>query len=239
VSFFVTDHAGTPAKLIDERGGTLWEAEPDDWGAVQNEEGARQPIRFQGQWVDEESGFYYNRHRYYDPRQGRYITQDPIGFEGGVNFYGYPLNPLQGIDPLGLYNAEKCASIKKRIDNLEEEIWNKRYPDLAKNPNPLPYKAVPGTKLRDTIQGHEILLTIARRNLDNAWKEWRDNGCDNPPPPVPTGCPESSKAKEVAKDVAKVGGAAIGLYIGYKLLRAALVSFIATPVAGAASLALP
>ncbi|MBJ3456916.1 hypothetical protein JGC22_24745, partial [Salmonella enterica subsp. enterica serovar Agona] len=32
---------------------------------------------------DEESGLYYNRHRYYNPGQGRYITQDPIGLMGG------------------------------------------------------------------------------------------------------------------------------------------------------------
>ncbi|EHU9713115.1 DUF4329 domain-containing protein [Escherichia coli] len=51
---------------------------------------------------DEESGLYYNRHRYYDPLQGRYITQDPMGLKGGWNLYQYPLNPLQQIDPMGL-----------------------------------------------------------------------------------------------------------------------------------------
>ncbi|EIC1354854.1 hypothetical protein K9601_005353, partial [Escherichia coli] len=34
---------------------------------------------------DEESGLYYNRNRYYDPLQGRYITQDPIGLRGEWN----------------------------------------------------------------------------------------------------------------------------------------------------------
>ncbi|HAL9554461.1 TPA: RHS repeat-associated core domain-containing protein, partial [Escherichia coli] len=48
------------------------------------------------------SGLYYNRHRYYDPLQGRYITQDPMGLKGGWNLYQYPLNPLQQIDPMGL-----------------------------------------------------------------------------------------------------------------------------------------
>jgi len=47
---------------------------------------------------DKESGLHYNRHRYYDPLQGRYITQDPIGLEGGVKTYTYPLNPIQGRD---------------------------------------------------------------------------------------------------------------------------------------------
>lgn len=62
-----------------------------------------QPYRLPGQQCDEESGLYYNRHRYYDPLQGRYITQDPIGLEGGWNLYQYPLNPVIDTDPLGLW----------------------------------------------------------------------------------------------------------------------------------------
>ena len=42
--------------------------------------------RLPGQQHDEESGLYYNRHRYYDPLQGRYITQDPDGVERGMEF---------------------------------------------------------------------------------------------------------------------------------------------------------
>ncbi|EPY1675428.1 RHS repeat-associated core domain-containing protein, partial [Salmonella enterica subsp. enterica] len=38
----------------------------------------------------------------YNPGQGRYITQDPIGLAGGLNSYQYPLNPVQSVDPLGL-----------------------------------------------------------------------------------------------------------------------------------------
>lgn len=43
-----------------------------------------------------------NRHRYYNPEQRRYITQDPVGLEGGWNLYQYPLNPIMETDPLGL-----------------------------------------------------------------------------------------------------------------------------------------
>ncbi|WP_394427444.1 RHS repeat-associated core domain-containing protein [Vreelandella stevensii] len=59
-------------------------------------------MRFQGQWHDEESGLYYNRHRYYDPQQGRYISQDPIGLVGGDNLYQYAAAPNLEVDPLGL-----------------------------------------------------------------------------------------------------------------------------------------
>ena len=57
---------------------------------------------FQGQYEDEETGLYYNRHRYYDPDSARYLTQDPIKLHGGPNAYQYAPNPTAWIDPLGL-----------------------------------------------------------------------------------------------------------------------------------------
>ncbi|HFU8056824.1 TPA: DUF4329 domain-containing protein, partial [Escherichia coli] len=99
------DHRGLPLALISEDGNTAWSAEYDEWGNQLNEENPHhvyQQYRLPGQQHDEESGLYYNRHRYYDPLQGRYITQDPMGLKGGWNLYQYPLNPLQQIDPMGL-----------------------------------------------------------------------------------------------------------------------------------------
>ncbi|WP_193771980.1 RHS repeat-associated core domain-containing protein [Obesumbacterium proteus] len=99
------NHLGTPQQLINLNGHIDWSITLDAWGNTLSEENPHQlhqPIRMQGQQYDEESGLHYNRHRYYDPTIGRYITQDPIGLRGGLNFYGYPLSPLQFIDPLGL-----------------------------------------------------------------------------------------------------------------------------------------
>lgn len=60
-------------------------------------------LRYPGQLVDSETGFYYNQQRYYDPSLGRYITSDPIGLAGGLNLYGYAeQNPLIYTDPEGL-----------------------------------------------------------------------------------------------------------------------------------------
>ena len=105
LSAYINDALGTPMQLVAPSGQPRWLAEPDDWAAVKNQRAVRnvtQPIRFQGQWHDEESGLYYNRHRYYDPQQGRYISQDPIGLSGGTNLYGYVTNPTGMVDPLGL-----------------------------------------------------------------------------------------------------------------------------------------
>ena len=106
-SLYLTDHLGTPLRLVGSDGHIRWQAKPDDWGAVREAKGAaRQPIRFQGQWADAESGLYYNRYRYYDPEQGRYVTQDPIGLAGGENLYAYVGGcPLSDIDPQGLQQA--------------------------------------------------------------------------------------------------------------------------------------
>ena len=41
-----------------------------------------QPIRFQGQYFDAETGLHYNFFRYYDPDVGRFISQDLIGLNG-------------------------------------------------------------------------------------------------------------------------------------------------------------
>ncbi|VTQ67269.1 Cell wall-associated polypeptide CWBP200 [Campylobacter jejuni] len=90
-------------------------AEFDPWGnQVDGSNPLRmyQPIRMQGQHFDEESGLHYNRHRYYDPTLGRYITQDPIGLLGGWNPYDYAINnPMYWVDPLGLTSWGNFANL--------------------------------------------------------------------------------------------------------------------------------
>ena len=105
IHLYHCDHRGLPLALVSTEGATELCAEYDEWGNLLNEENPhqlQQLIRLPGQQYDEESGLYYNRHRYYDPLQGRYITQDPIGLKGGWNFYQYPLNPVINVDPQGL-----------------------------------------------------------------------------------------------------------------------------------------
>ena len=98
------NHLGTPHELTNEEGQIVWKARYRTYGnvALQEVEEVENPIRFQGQYFDEESGLHYNRHRYYDPSSGQFTTQDPIGLLGGVNNYQYVPNPTAWVDPFGL-----------------------------------------------------------------------------------------------------------------------------------------
>lgn len=103
------DHLGTPQELTDQNGDIAWSAQYKAWGEVREQrsalaqqQGLRNPIRFQGQYHDHETGLHYNRHRYYDPSVGRFISKDPIGNAGGLNLYEYAPNPIGWVDPLGL-----------------------------------------------------------------------------------------------------------------------------------------
>lgn len=66
-----------------------------------------QPFKFVGQHgvMAEANGLYYMRARYYNPVIGRFISEDPSGFEGGdVNLYSYVANnPVMYIDPEGKF----------------------------------------------------------------------------------------------------------------------------------------
>lgn len=128
------DHLGTPHAITDSNQQVVWQAQYTPFGkasllvnTIDN------PIRFPGQYYDEETGLHYNYFRYYDPTLGRYISSDPIGLKGGINTYSYvggsPIIysdpdglcrrgyvPFNGsttvciLDPAKTVNPEKCAT---------------------------------------------------------------------------------------------------------------------------------
>ncbi|MGU7844155.1 RHS repeat-associated core domain-containing protein, partial [Burkholderia sp. AW33-5] len=86
-----------------------WSARYQAWGearevisAAARKAGIANPLRFAGQYFDRETGLHYNRHRYYDPGSGRFVSKDPIGLAGGINVSQSAPNPISWIDPLGL-----------------------------------------------------------------------------------------------------------------------------------------
>ncbi|WP_285350112.1 RHS repeat-associated core domain-containing protein, partial [Pseudomonas sp. ME-P-057] len=137
LAWYQCDHLGTPQELTDQNGNTAWSAQYKAWGEAHEQRsdfaqkvGLKNPIRFQGQYHDPETGLHYNRHRYYDPRVGRFISKDPIGYEGGINVYQYAPNPSGWTDPLGL--AAHRGRIQAQGAKLEESVaWNQDKPLTA------------------------------------------------------------------------------------------------------------
>ena len=159
VYYFHTDQAGLPEELSNSQGQLVWQATYKTWGNTRAEEwklveadgskthpldagdqpeneAKQQNLRFQGQYLDRDTGLHYNTFRYYDPDIGRFISPDPIGLEGGINLGSYSPNPISWIDPWGWScgnatgakrgpktdpNAPHNAKIREVAAKLEDE----------------------------------------------------------------------------------------------------------------------
>ncbi|WP_330208890.1 RHS repeat-associated core domain-containing protein, partial [Pseudomonas sp. Z13] len=102
-------------QLTDTNGNTVWHSEYQAWGKTRDEwldrqAGGEQNLRFQGQYLDRETGLHYNTFRFFDPEVGRFTQPDPIGLAGGLNLYQYAPNPIGWIDPWGLANLNSNTS---------------------------------------------------------------------------------------------------------------------------------
>ena len=113
------DHLGTPQELTAPDGEIAWSAHYRAYGQISRLDINKvdNPLRFQGQYFDPESGLHYNRNRYYNPDIGRYLTPDPVKLAGGINAYQYAPNPTGWVDPLGLNTcpgADGCKPDAKK-----------------------------------------------------------------------------------------------------------------------------
>ena len=115
------DANGAPEELTDAQGELLWQVRYKVWGNTVQEEWHRsestpQNLRFQGQYLDRETGLHYNTFRYYDPDVGRFTTSDPIGLAGGFNLYQYAPNPVGWIDPWGWSCSSNAAKLRRNMN---------------------------------------------------------------------------------------------------------------------------
>ena len=130
------NHLGTPQELTNQDGDVIWLSYDRAWGGsfdtiykpqfVDNfalDEFELQPIKFQGQSLDTETGLHYNRFRYYDSDVGMFISRDPIGLLGGNNVFQYAPNPIGWIDPYGLAKARDCTGMTRAE---KEKLVSKR-----------------------------------------------------------------------------------------------------------------
>ena len=161
VTWHVTDHLGTVRDLVDGSGTVLNHITYDSFGNVVGESDGSVDSRylFTGREWDEEIGLYYYRARYYDAGIGRFIGEDPIGFDGGDwNLYGYVGNsPLTRIDPFGLTSNEliQLLSVAEPRNGIGDSVYyykgNSDYYDAL-------------------IEGYNWFLVITERNIGNKGK---------------------------------------------------------------------
>jgi RHS repeat-associated protein len=114
--FFHADALGSRVKTTNASGTVTASLDYDAFGQILS--GAATGYSYTGREYDVETGLYYYRARYYDPRIGRFLSEDPIGFDGGINFYAYVSNnPINLIDPLGLCPCKvtvRCRPVHDR-----------------------------------------------------------------------------------------------------------------------------
>lgn len=112
--YYQNDHLGTPRSILDSAGTVVWTQKSYAFGEVAEltSETIKNPLRFPGQYADDETEGYYNYFRDYNPSTGRYVESDPIGLFGGINSYSYvAARPLIWTDPQGLRATGAYGSI--------------------------------------------------------------------------------------------------------------------------------
>jgi RHS repeat-associated protein len=138
IRYYHNDLNGLPEQLTEADGHSVWQATYRVWGNTLEE--VREPyyieeqnLRFQGQYLDRETGLHFNTFRFYDPDVGRFTTPDPIGLAGGLNLYQYAPNPIGWIDPWGW----SCVQFKrwKRGQAIDKPLPSGKAPawDVVRN----------------------------------------------------------------------------------------------------------
>lgn len=107
--FTETDHLGTQQGLLSVAGAKVNQSRANVFGETKVVDGMQQ-LRFAGQIEDAETITNYNYYRQYDAAIGRYSQEDPIGYKGGMVYYGFNRsNTLKYFDPNGL-SPQCCDS---------------------------------------------------------------------------------------------------------------------------------
>jgi len=107
-SYYQQDGLGSVSSLSNAAGALVNTYAYDSFGKLTASTGTlTNPFQYTGREFDFETGIYEYRARYYDPSAGRFSSEDPSGFGGGLNFYEYGYNnPTDFIDSFGLQSTQ-------------------------------------------------------------------------------------------------------------------------------------
>ncbi|PXW24944.1 RHS repeat-associated core domain-containing protein [Paraburkholderia caballeronis] len=122
VYHYHTDTAGTAVALTDEAGNVVWRGRYRAWGHPTlhewGESAVLQPLRYAGQYADDETALCYNGARFYDPDAGRYVSPDRTA-PAGASPYRYAPNPLTWCNPLGTAVPVRSAGIAAAASSVD------------------------------------------------------------------------------------------------------------------------
>ena len=122
----ITDLTGTPSELVATDGTLAGHQQHTLWGTTYwHPGGASTPLRFPGQYADDETGLHYNNQRYYDPASGTYLSPDPLGLAPAPNPHAYVTNPHVLVDPLGLAADDSCGASPPSLFHYTNEAGQK------------------------------------------------------------------------------------------------------------------
>jgi RHS repeat-associated protein len=134
-------------------------------------------LGYTGRELDPETGMYYYRARYYDPEIGRFLGEDPLGFEAGVNFYTYVSNnPINFNDPMGMeppQNIPPDVDVLKNINTASDMnslkfFWNVRQHGEWDYKNQIKKYGPDARKLYENFGNYHYGLAGAA----NGWEAW-------------------------------------------------------------------
>ena len=107
-SYYNLDGLGSVSSLSNAGGSLAQTYTFDSFGKQTASSGAlTNPFQYTAREFDAETSLYNYRARYYDPSTGRFVSEDPVRFKGGINFYAYVSNnPIAFADPKGLWGRD-------------------------------------------------------------------------------------------------------------------------------------
>jgi uncharacterized protein RhaS with RHS repeats len=120
--------------------------------------------------LDEETGLAYNRFRYYDNESGNYLSQDPIGLNGGNNFYEYVKDTNHLIDEFGLTASPRSKALPDHLQRRPK--WQKSTKEHleANNPKTADGKFIDVKTQKPIEPGNEVI-----GHQGQSWREYQED----------------------------------------------------------------
>ncbi|MGQ1167059.1 RHS repeat domain-containing protein [Acinetobacter baumannii] len=169
--YILTDHRGSPIRGYDATTkANVWSLDAGPFGesaATVSVSGVEINLRFPGMYYDKQTGLYYNHHRYYNPKWGRYMEPDPIGLEGGLNPFVYSNNdPINKVDPSGL-GWKKLKLIGSLFDDILAPLGREAVKRLSQNSSKEAAKQTTSNQAKNAATSNQAKSTAAKEGDAN------------------------------------------------------------------------